>query len=249
VLYELATGQRAFRRDSAAETMTAIIREDAAQLPATVPPPLRWVIERLLAKDPADRYDSTRDLYRELRQVRERLSESTSGIQTASTAQRATRPTTRPKAQVVIASLAIALLAGALAWMIHPSSGVGDYRFTPMEVSWENPPLATWSPDGRAFTYVAGGPGDRHVFVRYVGSATPVILTRGADDRYAAGWSTDSKRVYARGIKSTGRQNVTRAFFRAGFRRRSGVHHAHGFVLSGVPQSVSGWESAGGRRL
>jgi hypothetical protein len=58
----------------------------------------RTTIERLLAKEPADRYDSTRDLYRELRQIRERLSETTSGIQTASTAQTAKGPTTKPKA-------------------------------------------------------------------------------------------------------------------------------------------------------
>src|SRR5579864_2907372 len=37
VLYELITGHRAFRRDSSAEVMTAIIREDAEALPANVP--------------------------------------------------------------------------------------------------------------------------------------------------------------------------------------------------------------------
>src|ERR1017187_2338193 len=78
VLYELASGKRAFRRGSAAEVMTAIIREDAEPLPASVPAPFRWIVERLLAKEPAERYDSTRDLYRELRQLRERLSESIS---------------------------------------------------------------------------------------------------------------------------------------------------------------------------
>ena len=76
VLYQMASGKRAFERPSAAETMTAIIREEAEPLPAGVPLPLRWVIERLLAKDPAERYDSTRDLYRELKQIRERLSQS-----------------------------------------------------------------------------------------------------------------------------------------------------------------------------
>jgi eukaryotic-like serine/threonine-protein kinase len=78
VLYELAADRRAFARDSAAKTMAAIIREEPEPLPATTPAPLRWVIARLLAKDPTDRYDSTRDLYRELRQIRERLSETTS---------------------------------------------------------------------------------------------------------------------------------------------------------------------------
>jgi len=41
--------------------MTAIIREEFEPLPPTTPAPLRWIVERLLAKDPAERYDSTRD--------------------------------------------------------------------------------------------------------------------------------------------------------------------------------------------
>jgi serine/threonine-protein kinase len=43
VLYELAAGKRAFQRGSAAETMTAIIREDFEPLPEATPAPLRWV--------------------------------------------------------------------------------------------------------------------------------------------------------------------------------------------------------------
>jgi hypothetical protein len=56
--------------------MTAIIREEPEPLPASTPAALRWIVERCLAKDPAERYDSTRDLYRELRQSRERLAEA-----------------------------------------------------------------------------------------------------------------------------------------------------------------------------
>src|SRR4029077_21132605 len=83
IVYEMAARKRAFVRASAAETMTAIIREEAEPLPPDVPAPLRWVVERCLAKDPAERYDSTRDLYRELKLARERLWEgSGSGPQT-----------------------------------------------------------------------------------------------------------------------------------------------------------------------
>ena len=67
---------------TAAETLAAIIREDPEPLPPSVPAPLRWVVERCLAKDPAERYDSTRDLYRELKLARDRLSEA-SGSQAA----------------------------------------------------------------------------------------------------------------------------------------------------------------------
>jgi eukaryotic-like serine/threonine-protein kinase len=55
ILYELAAHKRAFVRDSAAETMTAIIRDEAEPLPPSVPAPLRWVVERCMAKDPAER--------------------------------------------------------------------------------------------------------------------------------------------------------------------------------------------------
>jgi hypothetical protein len=61
VLYELITGHRAFRRGSRAETMAAIIRDEPEPIPAHTLGPLRWVIERLLAKDPAELYDSSRD--------------------------------------------------------------------------------------------------------------------------------------------------------------------------------------------
>jgi serine/threonine-protein kinase len=76
ILYELATGVQAFRRESPAQTMTAIIEQQPQPLAAlnpSLPAPLRWVIERCLAKDPAERYASTLDLARELRGLREHL--------------------------------------------------------------------------------------------------------------------------------------------------------------------------------
>ena len=58
IIQELITGNKAFERPTAAETMAAIIREDPAALPATVPLPLRWSLERCLAKEPGQRYDT-----------------------------------------------------------------------------------------------------------------------------------------------------------------------------------------------
>ena len=78
VMYEMATGLRPFQRDSAAQTMAAIIQEEPkpiAELNARAPVALRWIIERCLAKDPEDRYASTRDLARDLEGVRDHLSE------------------------------------------------------------------------------------------------------------------------------------------------------------------------------
>jgi eukaryotic-like serine/threonine-protein kinase len=205
VLYELAAGRRAFPRGSAAETITAIIREEADPLPATVRAPLRWIVERLLAKDPSDRYESTRDLYRELRQVRDRLSESTvSGVQAASADAIPYRRRSWPKAWIVCASLALGVVCGAAGWMLHPASGVGNARFTPIEVTWENPSAAFWSPDGKAFAYSAGGVGGRRLFLRYLNSPTPAQLTRSEDFWDPAGWSADNKRVFVIGKNPQG---------------------------------------------
>ena len=75
VLYEMATGNRAFQRDTTPQTLTAIPTEEPAPIEAKLPAPLRWTIDRCLAKDPRARYESTRDLYQDLRNQHEHFSD------------------------------------------------------------------------------------------------------------------------------------------------------------------------------
>src|SRR5271156_98784 len=77
VLHEMLTGRRAFIRNTAAETMVAILREQPEPIGAQnpdAPAPLCWTIDRCLEKEPDKRYDSTRDLARELAAIRDRFS-------------------------------------------------------------------------------------------------------------------------------------------------------------------------------
>ena len=79
ILYEMATGKRAFERGTTAETLTAIIREEpepVSQLNARLPAPVRRLVERCLSKDPEDRFGTTKDLARDLAAVRDHLSEA-----------------------------------------------------------------------------------------------------------------------------------------------------------------------------
>jgi len=79
ILYEMATGKRAFQKKTAIETLSAIIREDPEPIAAsapTAPAPLRWIVERCLAKEPENRYAATRDLARDLKQTLEHISET-----------------------------------------------------------------------------------------------------------------------------------------------------------------------------
>ena len=78
VLYEMATGRRAFAGETRPEVLAAIIREEPEPIAAAhpkIPAPLRWIIERCLAKSPGERYASTEDLARDLRSAEAHLSE------------------------------------------------------------------------------------------------------------------------------------------------------------------------------
>jgi predicted ATPase len=69
VVYEMLSGRRAFERSSHVEELAAICRDDPpalADLRADVPLPMQWLLNRCLAKDPAERYESTRELHSHL---------------------------------------------------------------------------------------------------------------------------------------------------------------------------------------
>jgi predicted Ser/Thr protein kinase len=73
MLHEMIGGRRPFERATAADTLAAILREPPEALTLPEGPaagPLRWLIERCLARDPEERYDSTRDLARDLAHAR-----------------------------------------------------------------------------------------------------------------------------------------------------------------------------------
>jgi len=118
ILYEMLTGRRAFHASTSAETLAAIIRDDPAPVDATtVPQPLRWIVERCLAKAPDERYDSTRDLARDLQRLRDSLSEPT----ITSGASAVPRPPRRRLLLPILAG-AVLLLAGAGAFALYLQS-------------------------------------------------------------------------------------------------------------------------------
>jgi len=153
MLYELASGVRPFQRETGAETMTAILREMPPPLSTAAPSlplPLRWIIEeRCLAKDPEDRYASTRDLLRELRGVREHLSDM-SGTVVAVKAPRSV------SWLVPIAALAAGLALGAL---VHSRLAAGTPDSPPVlkRVSFRRGTVASarFAPDGQTIVYGA----------------------------------------------------------------------------------------------
>jgi two-component system LytT family response regulator len=77
LLYEMLTGEPAFRRETGVETLHAVLKEGAPRLPGSghggAGPVLQRVLDRCLAKAPDDRYASAAELLAELREARRRL--------------------------------------------------------------------------------------------------------------------------------------------------------------------------------
>ena len=144
IVYEMATGKRAFVRASTPETLSAIIREDPEPMSSSAPsapPPARWIVERCLSKEPRQRYASTEDLARDLASVRDHLSE----FSIPGTAIKA--PARRPRTRLLlglVAVVAVAAAGGALAGrrlsqkpplsfttVTHRRGTIGSARFAP----------------------------------------------------------------------------------------------------------------------
>jgi TolB-like protein/Tfp pilus assembly protein PilF len=117
VLYEMLAGLRPFRRNTAAETLTAIIREEPEPLDtgaSSASVPVRLIVERCLSKEPKGRYESTRDLARDLGTWRERIVTGTAGAPAPETGTLPEPAPARRKWRLAgVATFAVAVLVGA----------------------------------------------------------------------------------------------------------------------------------------
>jgi TolB-like protein/Flp pilus assembly protein TadD len=109
VLYEVLSGTAAFRRETGAETMTAILREQPPELPSGGEAPfpgLERIVRHCLEKRPEDRYQSARDLVFDLEQLSEPPGSTSDRV-------RPHRSMTwlAPAAVVIVLALLVALLA------------------------------------------------------------------------------------------------------------------------------------------
>jgi eukaryotic-like serine/threonine-protein kinase len=215
ILYELATGTRPFLAATSVETMSAILNAEPKPIDQRIPTPLRWTIARCLEKDAGARYESTRDLYHDLRGQQEHLSDVFTSTEAALAPEAAAAAGHRswwPKALGAALALLAVVAGGGVWWASRRPPDISRYRFTPLEVSWENPRHPVWSPDGKAFAYDALVAAVRQVFIRYLNSPTPVQLTQGSTDAVAVGWSADGKRVISLGKNPRG-ESPSQALF------------------------------------
>jgi serine/threonine protein kinase/Tol biopolymer transport system component len=80
VLYEMLTGKQPFGGDTSQDVIASILRDDLPPLPSEFPEAWRWILKKALRKDQADRYQTARELFSDLRELHEQLQEVQSSV-------------------------------------------------------------------------------------------------------------------------------------------------------------------------
>lgn len=189
ILYEMATGKRAFKGDSSVETMNAILKEDPPEIePAQIKtsPALERIIRHCLEKNPANRFQSARDLAFALSAL--------SGTDSTSAIPSPAQPSKRPWLVWTIAGLAVLVLIAAAIESLQRTPQAQRMEFA-LPLQQDTSHMAI-SPDGRMLAFVSPDPatGASVISVMPIGAseATPLTGTEGASYPF---WSPDDAYV------------------------------------------------------
>jgi eukaryotic-like serine/threonine-protein kinase len=212
VLYEMATGRRAFVGESQASVIAAILEHDPpaiSTLQPLTPPALDRVVRKCLAKDPEDRWQTARDLVDELKWVVD--------VRTSAVATRAPLQTRRTwKIATALAIVCLVLVAASAVIIGRPRpagsipTGGSSIRFeiappagTAFGISPASPALAVnaetasfqLSPDGSRLAFVAAEPSGRTAIWLRPMSTLDARVIPGTEDARSVFWSPDSRSI------------------------------------------------------
>ena len=177
VLYEMLSGERAFQRSSAGETLAAILRDeprDISESGIRVPAALVTIVRRCLDKNPDQRFQSARDLAFDLQEV----SSSSSPSQPTGTSPLRFAP----RSVVYISIAATCLVIGFTIRGFLNAGHVPGARRTFMHLTFGqglqmHPSL---SPDGKTFVFVSDASGHPAIYLQRVGGQTQLKLSNDA---------------------------------------------------------------------
>ena len=191
VVYEMATGKKAFEGKSSASVMAAILKDEPpsiSSLQPVTPPALDRVVKTCMEKEPDERWQNAADLCRELKWISE--SGASTAAPAAATAERAR--TLRGWAFLAaLACLAAAAISGFAVWILKPAPPKpvtrtvinlppGDRLVGP------NQTALALSSDGKQLAYAAIRGATSQIFLRPMDTqeARPISGTEGASEPF-----------------------------------------------------------------
>lgn len=178
VLYEMITGQRAFRGESAASVLAAVITSNppsVTHLSSATPAEVERVISRCMRKDVNRRSQNMADVKLALEELRDD-SESGALAKPAASAQASGRLRSRQK---LITASGLILLAAVLGWFYFISGdrsrSLSVERLSPDDGhSYVEPAIA---PDGAFVAYISDRSGQDQLWLQQRGGGSPIQLT------------------------------------------------------------------------
>jgi Tol biopolymer transport system component/tRNA A-37 threonylcarbamoyl transferase component Bud32 len=171
VLYEMLAGKRPFSGATDLETLQKVIHQAPEPLGEEIPAALRIAVEKALAKDPAERYQSMRELVVDLRRL-VRLKVTETPVAAAA----------RPRRGWLPWAAVVALAAGFGVWELRrpaavPENPLAAATFTRLtDFDGTNPAI---SPDGKFVSFISNRDGTFEVWLLQVGGESLLNLTQG----------------------------------------------------------------------
>jgi Tol biopolymer transport system component len=198
VLYEMLTGRRPFQRETAAETMTAILKEepdDKAASDGHVPPALAAVLRHCLEKKPEKRFQSARDLAFALE-----TSTASTGVVSGS-AEAVPAPSRAADLGKWLGVAALVAAAAAAGYFLRPRAepldlpNWSDITMTALttDPGYEGEP--TFSPDGRTIAYVSDRDGNFEIYLQQIAGGPAINLTKDPGDDVQPAFSPDGREI------------------------------------------------------
>jgi len=192
VVYEMATGRKAFEGKSQASVIGAILKDDPppmSSLQPMTPPALDRIIKTCLAKDPDGRWQAASDLTRELKWIAEGGSQATLAPTVSA---KGIRAHWREALQWGVTSLLLAAITGLAIWNLKPMSPRPVTRtvvtLPPGQqlAGLDSGPALALSPDGIHLAYVARQGGTQQLYLRAMDSLEAKLIpgTEGATEPF-----------------------------------------------------------------
>jgi len=201
ILYEMLSGKNFFQRGTTADTFSALLKEDVPELVPSVQgvsPALDRVVRRTLEKEPADRFQSVRDLGFALQAV------TGSGASSSAEIPQVLPGTVGARhgwSRLALVAAACFLVGGAATWLALQvgRSSRGDATVV-TQVSRLTHELGlsewpTWSPDGSLLAFSSNRSGNYEIYVRRIEGGQEVNITNDPGQDIQPAFSPDGTSI------------------------------------------------------
>ncbi len=216
MLYEMLSGYTPFNGETAGDLIAAILTTEPPPLDKAVPEELQSIVRRALRKDLAERYQTSREMLADLKELKHDLDSGARRLRNTGSTQLAAKTSMlseqaigkdarrrfTPLRALFIALAATIVVVGGWWWSRSANSDaemIAGLRFEEIH-NWksetgEGDTDAAFSPDGKFIAFSSTKGGSSHIWLKIVGEGEPQPLTKGEGFNRNPVWSSDGRQI------------------------------------------------------